>query len=143
MDGEKIKVSTYFRTRKIFVSVFLILTVILGFIAPLKSFVLQWIIDAGGKEEVVRDMILGLLLVSATFLLESISRNMFSRLHCGALGFIRNACMIRQYSASSSTADLSLLTNDIKMLSDDYFASLYQLILFGIMLFFLFVCIFI
>lgn len=145
MDGEKIKVSTYFRTRKIFVSVFLILTVILGFIAPLKSFVLQWIIDAGGKEEVVRDMILGLLLVSATFLLESISRNMFSRLHCGALGFIRNACMntilkrnIRQYSASSSTADLSLLTNDIKMLSDDYFASLYQLILFGIMLFFSF-----
>ena len=139
MDGEKIKVSTYFRTRKIFVSVFLILTVILGFIAPLESFVLQWIIDAGGKEEVVRDI-----------LLESISRNMFSRLHCGALGFIRNACMntilkrnIRQYSASSSTADLSLLTNDIKMLSDDYFASLYQLILFGIMLFFLFVCRFI
>ena len=37
---------------------------------------------------------------------------------------------------TSSTSDLSLLTNDMKILNDDYFSSLYQVIAFGMMLFF-------
>lgn len=96
----------------------------------------------------IRALILGLLLVSVTFLMESLSReslsrNMFSKMQCEALEYLRNCCTkavlkrnMKKYSDSSSTSDISLLTNDMKMLSDDYFSSLYQLILFGMMLFF-------
>ena len=143
MKEEKITINSYFRRRKIVFIGFVIVTLILGFVAPLKSFILQWIIDARGEKEVIKYLILGLILISISFAMESISRNIYSKLQSGSIEFLRNSSMnailkrsMKKYSASSSTSDLSLLTNDMKILNDDYFSSLYQVIAFGMMLFF-------
>ena len=140
---KKITVSSYFKKRKIAFIGFLMITLILGFVAPLKSFILQWIIDASGEKEVIRYLILGLILISISFETETISRNIYSKLQSESIKYLRDCSMeailkrsMKKYSASSSTADLSLLTNDMKILSDDYFSSLYQIITYGMMLFF-------
>ena len=75
MKEEKITINSYFRRRKIVFIGFVIVTLILGFVAPLKSFILQWIIDARGEKEVIKYLILGLILISISFAMESISRN--------------------------------------------------------------------
>lgn len=140
---KKITVSSYFKKRKIAFIGFLMITLILGFVAPLKSFILQWIIDASGEKEVIKYLILGLILISISFVTETVSRNIYSKLQSESIKYLRDCSMeailkrsMKKYSASSSTADLSLLTNDMKILSDDYFSSLYQIITYGMMLFF-------
>ena len=119
------------------------ITVVLGFVAPLKSFILQWIIDASGEKEVIRYLVLGLILISISFVTESFSRNIYSRLQSESIEFLRRHSMnailkrsMKKYNDSSITADISLLTNDMKILCEDYFIPLYQITTYGMMLLF-------
>ena len=85
---KKITVSSYFKKRKIAFIGFLMITLILGSVAPLKSFILQWIIDASGEKEVIKYLILGLILISISFVTETISRNIYSKLQSESIKFL-------------------------------------------------------
>ena len=121
----------------------IVVTLIVGFVAPMKSFILQWMIDAQTKSEAIQFLIIGILIIAVTFISESASRNIFSKLQCGAVEKFRNQCMktilgrdIETYKTTSKSSDLSILTNDMKMLSDDFYTALYQILLYGAMLIF-------
>lgn len=141
MSGTYIK--NYFWQKKWSWALLVVITLIVGVVAPMKSFILQWMIDAETKSEATKFLIIGIMIIAVTFIMESVSRNIFSKLQCGAVESFRNRCMdtilnrnIETYKNTSRTADLSTLTNDMKILSDDYYNALYQILLFGSMLIF-------
>lgn len=53
-------------------------TVVLSVAAPLKSFIMQWLIDAGSREQALGAMGLGILVVLVSHLAELLCRNSFS-----------------------------------------------------------------
>lgn len=121
----------------------ILVTVIVGLVAPLKSFILQWLIDSETKEQAIYDLGIGLIIILITFITETMSRNIFSKLQCEAVEYIRNRCMnkilnrsMEQYKRSGKAVDLSVLSNDMKLLSDDYYGAVYQILLYGSMLLF-------
>ena len=44
-------VNEYFKRHKLMVAVWVIITMVLSFLAPLKAFTLQWIIDSSSKRQ--------------------------------------------------------------------------------------------
>lgn len=139
----KMQIQSYFWQKKWSWALLIVVTLIVGFVAPMKSFILQWMIDAQTKSEAIQFLIIGILIIAVTFISESASRNIFSKLQCGAVEKFRNQCMktilgrdIETYKTTSKSSDLSILTNDMKMLSDDFYTALYQILLYGAMLIF-------
>lgn len=142
MERKKVDVNTYMKKHKGQVSFFLFITLCVGFIAPLQSFILQWIIDAASKAEVVHYLLLGIGIIIGTFVLESVCRNVFSKIQCRTIEFLRNSCMqsllkrnMKKYNNASNSAELSLLTNDMKLLNEDYFSAIFEIVFYGSMLF--------
>lgn len=138
-----ITINQYFKENKINVALFMIITVLLSFIAPSKSFILQWIIDSTSKKAALFALLIGCLITLTSFLLELLSRNMFTKMSCTSISFIRNKVMektirktMEEYYQYDDSEIVSLLTNDIRIIYDDYFTSLYNIILYGGMLFF-------
>lgn len=140
---KKIQIYDYFQQKKWSWVLLIVVTLVVGVVAPMKSFILQWMIDAESKQEAITYLMVGIAIIALTFLSESASRNIFSKLQCGAVEYFRNCCIntivnrnIETYRNTSKSADLSTLTNDMKMLSEDFYNALYQVLLYGSMLLF-------
>lgn len=140
---KKVYIHDYFQQKKWSWVLLIVVTLVVGVVAPMKSFILQWMIDAESKQEAVTYLMIGIGIIALTFLSESASRNIFSKLQCGAVEYFRNCCIntimnrnIETYRNTSKSADLSTLTNDMKMLSEDFYNALYQVLLYGSMLLF-------
>ncbi len=133
----------YPRKNKFLIVTSIAFTVGIAFVAPLKSFIIQWLIDAPTKSVALKYLIFGAFITVASFTLELISRNLFTKIKCGAISLIRTRIMdatlnisMKDYFKEGNSHILSVLTNDIKILEDDLYDGIYNVALYGGMLFF-------
>lgn len=133
----------YMRKNKAITVLFVIITVSIAFVAPLKSFIIQWIIDASSKEQALFYLFLGSVITVLSFGIELLSRNAAAKIECESVGLIRSKLMKKvlfenmdTYFQKGNLHVVSILTNDMKILQQDYFDALYTILLYGGMLFF-------
>lgn len=67
----------------------LLLSAGIGFFAPLKSFILQWIIDSKTVEHALMCLLAGVAITVASHGFELSCRSAFTKLACGAMDGIR------------------------------------------------------
>lgn len=133
----------YMCKNKALTMLFLIITISIAFIAPLKSFIIQWIIDSASKKQALFYLAIGSILTILSFLIELFSRNLATKIECESIRFIRAKLMkkmmfenMNTYFQKGNSYITSILINDMKILYDDYFSALYTIVLYGGMLFF-------
>lgn len=121
----------------------LIVTIAISFVAPLKSFIIQWLIDAPTKEVALKFLLLGALITILSFLLELASRNLATEIRSKSIALIRSKLMnkmlsdsMESYFKQGNSDGISVLTNDIQIINNDLYDALYNIMLFGGMLFF-------
>lgn len=141
MSHKKITVNLYIKKNTVQILLWLIFTAALGFFAPLKAFNLQWIIDSENGKTAVYYLILGLLVILASHLFEFLSRRLYTDIACKSLEAIRNQIMnkvmqrsIEDYDRQEDSAYISLLTNDMRTLYDDYFMAIFDIVFWGAIL---------
>lgn len=121
--------------RKIF---FLISIMAVSFFAPLKSFQLKWLIDSNSKKEAFGYLGIIFAITVLSWLFERLSRKLFTSFACEEIEKSRNQIMknvlhrsMEQYNAESDSVYLSLLTNDLRTIYDDYYISIFNIIFWG------------
>lgn len=131
-------VNAYFRTHKLIYAVWLLVTFGVSFFAPLKNFQLKWMIDASSRQEALRYIVIVFVVTLTSFILESISRKIYTKMACNALHDVRSAVMesalnrtYAEYSTGSDATYISLLTTDCRTLYDDYYMSIFEVIFWG------------
>lgn len=117
---------------------FIISIIAVSFFAPLKSFQLKWLIDSKSKEEALGYLVIIFLITILSWLFEYFSRKLFTNFACDEIEKIRNRIMnnvlhrsIEQYNNESDAVYLSLLTNDLRTIYDDYYMSIFNMIFWG------------
>lgn len=117
---------------------FIISIIAVSFFAPLKSFQLKWLIDSKSKEEALGYLVIIFLITILNWLFEYFSRKLFTNFACDEIEKIRNRIMnnvlhrsIEQYNNESDAVYLSLLTNDLRTIYDDYYMSIFNMIFWG------------
>lgn len=135
--------SEYIRCRKWHAFFFIMVTVAISFVAPFKSFIIQWLIDASSKRQALLYLCAGGMIVVLGFLLELLSRNLGTKLECESIRTIRGSILrkalevdMQSYLQGEASPAISTLTNDMKILHDDFFQAFYTIFLYGGMLFF-------
>ncbi len=113
-------------------------TVVLSVAAPLKSFIMQWLIDAGSREQALGAMGLGILVVLVSHLAELLCRNSFSTMATQAVCRARCRVMerlsrrsMKAYLQGSTGEMQSCLTNEMKQLGDDYYMGIFNICIWG------------
>ncbi|WP_373730649.1 ABC transporter ATP-binding protein [Bacteroides heparinolyticus] len=131
------------RQNKALTVFFFFVTVAIAFVAPLKSFIIQWLIDAPTKESAVHYLFFGAIITVLSFVLELVSRNVFTKIKYVCIRLVRSDIMkttlfrdMNSYFRKDSSDILSALTNDIKILESDLYDAFYNILLYGGMLFF-------
>lgn len=114
--------------------------VILGIVAPLRSFVFQKIIDSISIRNLILNVTFGVGFSAIVFAVEYASKiglakflmvtNLSLRRDVFASVINQN---IRDFNKSNTAEYISSLTNDLKILNDDYFSLLYEVMLQGIL----------
>lgn len=141
MRRKKLTVRSYMGRHRGRVILWLAVTAALGFFAPLKSFILQWIIDSTGAQQALRYLLLGVVITLVSHALEALSRVLYTRIACGAMDFIRSAMMksilarpMEQAEREGDAGYLSLMTADMRALYDEYFTPLFNIAFWGAIL---------
>lgn len=141
--SKKTTVNEYIANHKGIVLIFLLITMTLTFVAPLKSFILQWLIDASSKENALKYLLLGSVITILSFILELLSRNLATKIKCESINSIRQKIVERvlrkkmdKYLMGENADIVSILTNDMRIIYDDYYTALYNIILYAGMMFF-------
>lgn len=131
-------VNDYIKTHKIKVFIWLLFTAGISFAAPLKAFILQWIIDSRSKYEAIQYLCLGVVLILASYLLESLCRNTFTGMICKSVELIRERILHKilcrsmvDYEKEEDASYISILTTDLRILYDDYFTSIFNIVFGG------------
>lgn len=122
------------------VIVFLISTIILAVVAPYKSYITQWLIDSKSMEMAFQSLALGIFVILLSHLTEYISRQSYTRMATGGIETIRKEIIRKQtnrpmeeYLSENTGSILSSLTNDIRVIYDDYYMALFDMIFWGSM----------
>ncbi len=109
-----------------------------SFFAPLKSFQLKWLIDSNSKKEALGYLGIIFVITVLSWLFERLSRKLFTSFACEEIEKNRNQIMknvlhrsMEQYNAESDSVYLSLLTNDLRTIYDDYYMSIFNIIFWG------------
>ena len=117
---------------------FLISIMAVSFFAPLKSFQLKWLIDSNSKKEAFGYLGIIFAITVLSWLFERLSRKLFTSFACEEIEKSRNQIMkntlhrsMEQYNAESDSVYLSLLTNDLRTIYDDYYMSIFNIIFWG------------
>lgn len=117
---------------------FLISIMAVSFFAPLKSFQLKWLIDSNSKKEALGYLGIIFVITVLSWLFERLSRKLFTSFACEEIEKNRNQIMknvlhrsMEQYNAESDSVYLSLLTNDLRTIYDDYYMSIFNIIFWG------------
>ncbi len=112
---------------------------ILAIFAPLKSYILQWLLDASGKHEAIAYLVLGVAITLCSHLFELTARMNFARASSEAVRIIRNDLAkvfsyrsLADWNQTDSGSYVSLLTNDLTAVQNDAFQSLFDLVMWGI-----------
>ena len=128
----------YFKKHKFYVMVWLTFTFGVAFFAPLKSFQLKWLIDAQSEQEALKWIILVFVITIVSFLLETTCRRIYTHMACEAVDEMRKSIMKStlnrryiEYREEKDAAYISLLTTDCRILYDDYYMSLFELVFWG------------
>lgn len=121
-------------------AVFAASTLLLAAVAPLKSYILQWLLEAGSRDEAVACLALGVGITVLSHLSETVSRLAYIRLADHGVRRIRGQIAqalarqsVRAHAETDSGSQLSLLTNDIKSIYDSYYMSLFEIAMWGSM----------
>lgn len=126
-----------FEKKRSFVA-FLISTLILAVVAPLKSYILQWLLDSGSMKEAISYLVLGIGITLLSHVTEIISRRTYIRMANHSVKRIRGQVTealarqpIRTYLETDTGSYLSLLTNDIKSIYDNYYMPIFDVVMWG------------
>lgn len=121
--------------------VFVLSTIIVAIAAPFKSYITQWLIDAGSIQAAMRSLALGIVIILISHITEYISRQSFARMSTDGVEAIRSRIMEKQsrlsmeeYLSGSTGSVLSGLTNDMRALFDEYYMSIFDILFWGGML---------
>ncbi|MDO4296122.1 MAG: ABC transporter ATP-binding protein, partial [bacterium] len=141
MKQKRCTLNGYLLEKKGLLFVFAFTTLFLAIVAPLKSYIMQWLLDAPNKESAMLNLIKGLIIVLLSHILEWISRMSFTKMVCQACQQIRNMIMLRQiekemqtYLSENSGDILSALTNDMRVIYDEYYMSVFNIFMWGSMM---------
>lgn len=122
-------------------TLWLALACALGFFAPLKSFILQWIIDSGSMECALSGLLLGVAVTVTSHALEYLCRRTYTGMACDALDQLRCRVMRAVLSRSMDQARgendalyISALSTDMRALYDEFFMPLFNLVFWGAIL---------
>lgn len=122
-------------------ALWLLLSAGIGFFAPLKSFILQWIIDSKTVEHALMCLLAGVAITVASHGFELSCRSAFTKLACGAMDSIRRRVMkgvlarsMEQAQREEDAAYLSALTTDMRTLYDECFMPLFNIVFWGAIL---------
>lgn len=133
----------YIRRNKSLLLVFVFITVGISFVAPLKSFIIQWLIDAPSKGKAIYYLGIGAFITFLSFILELLSRNLWVKIASGCIEEIRNKVMskylkmsMKEYFDTGNSEGISVLTHSIRILQTDYYEAIYHIVLYGGMLLF-------
>lgn len=134
---------TYLAKEWKFCALFVLVTVPLAFLAPYKSYVIQWLIDAKSASEIPSLLAIGGGIFLSVFLLEWAGRNLFSRINTSVARAMReellNGVLSRDLGAfkqDTAGSYVSQLTNDITAIQNEFLTPLYNIVLYGGMLVF-------
>ena len=122
---------------------FVIITLPLAFLAPYKSYVIQWLIDAESAEKIPYLLALGGGIFLLVFLLEWIGRNLFAHINTSVARTIREQLLggilsrnLGTFKQESVGSYVSELTNDIAAVQNEFLTPIYNIVLYGGMLLF-------
>lgn len=120
-----------------------VVTVPLAFLAPYKSYVIQWLIDAKSASEIPYLLALGGGIFLSVFLLEWVGRNLFSRINTSVARTKREELLggilsrdLGAFKQDTAGSYVSQLTNDITAIQNEFLTPLYNIVLYGGMLVF-------
>ena len=124
-------------------ALFVLVTIPLAFLAPYKSYVIQWLIDAKSASEIPLLLVLGGGIFLSVFLLEWAGRNIFSKINSSVARTMREELLGEILSRDLGTfkqdtvgSYVSQLTNDITAIQNEFLTPLYNIVLYGGMLIF-------
>ena len=141
MEKKKFTLARYLYRQKRLLLIYILSTIFLAVVAPLKSYILQWLLDASSKEAAIRYLFIGIGVVLLSHILEWFSRNSFTKMICKSCMQIRSRIMYNQTMKdmktylSEDTGDiLSCLTNDLRIIYDEYYMSIFNIAMWGSMM---------
>ncbi len=134
---------TYLAKEWKFCALFVLVTAPLAFLAPYKSYVIQWLIDAKSASEIPYLLALGGGIFLSVFLLEWAGRNLFSRINTSVARAMREELLggilsrdLGAFKEDTAGSYVSQLTNDITAIQNEFLTPLYNIVLYGGMLVF-------
>lgn len=135
MQQKRFTVNSYMKNHISYIFIWIIITVALGFFAPLKAFNLQWIIDSKNINIALFYLFLGVIVILTSHVLEFWSRKTFTDIACQSIDFIRGKMMekilqrsMENYYKQEDSSYISLLTTDMRTLYDDYFTAIFNIV---------------
>lgn len=141
MKKKKYTLLGYMLEKKQMFLLFLVFTILLAVVAPLKSYIMQWLIDAPDKEAAMLFLGKGIGIVLLSHILEWFSRMSFTKIACKNCEQVRNQIILKQTEKSMKTClsensgdILSCLTNDMRVIYDEYYMSIFNILMWGSMM---------
>lgn len=125
--------------KKYFILLF-ILSVISSFLAPMRSFILQWLIDSHSVKEAITFLALGSVIILSNFIVSLFSNNLFAFLRSKCLTDIQDriirSSFVNKGTKFTISEKISSLSNDINIISSDYFDAIFSIFTYGLLLLF-------
>ena len=110
----------------------------LSVFAPLKSFVLQWLLDSTSRGDALLNLFWGIMVVAFSHLFEYTGRNAFSKLSTSAIGDIRRFLTDKltnmslcEYIQKGPETWFSGMTNDLQVINEDYYNKIFDALFWG------------
>ncbi len=130
------KFNRYLTLNKKFFAVCVVLTVLLSFLAPLRSILMQRIIDSTALDEVSVNIVVALVFCVLVFLTEKTVKRMQAKvvtkanakLRCDMVNKILQKNM-KSFAESNSATYISNLNNDVEIVSTQYFSVILDLVM--------------
>ena len=141
MNNKKGNTKTLFKyllQKKTSIFWFLLSILLMSVAVPLKSYALQWLIESKTWAEAIHLLLLSIFVVLVSHISEYFSGRIFVRSSSLAITLVRQDLMkkyaemsLNDYFSEQTGNRLSLLTNDLKMISDNYYQSIFNLVMWG------------
>ena len=126
--------------KRALLTVFVLATAALAVVAPLKTHIMQWLIDSADRMAALRYLGLGIVVVVASHVLEYASRVSYTSALCRCAEDIRRRLAavytgqtMQEILDQDSGTALASLTSDIKLIEDEYYMGIFNVAMWGSM----------